>query len=306
MKALFEKIPATAGNAIACFDFRAAHFDCPYHFHPECELLRIDGSTGTCIIGDTLRKYAPGDWFFFGANLPHLFQNDPPPQDRQAWSRSRCVQFLPDCLGSAFFEREETRHLTAWFERARRGLFFSPSAEPRATRLLQHIFSETGMPRLLAWLELLDFLSRREDATCLASEVYQPEPDTRSFNRLAKVIDHIQLRFRDELGHAEVARLAGMSPSAFSRYFQRHMNVSFSAYVLRLRLGHVRRELIETEDSIAEIAYRSGFNSLNHFNKQFRLHYGQTPRQFRDQTRRTARQAGTALTGHPPGERIFL
>ncbi len=61
------------------------------------------------------------------------------------------------------------------------------------------------------------------------------------------------------------------------------MGRSFTDYVIELRVGHACKLLIETEDSIADIAYASGFNNLANFNRRFVDVKHVAPRLFRQQ-----------------------
>lgn len=59
------------------------------------------------------------------------------------------------------------------------------------------------------------------------------------------------------------------------------MGKTFVAYVNDLRLGEACRLLLETDATVAEIAYRVGFGNLSNFNQCFRQARGTTPREFR-------------------------
>ena len=48
-----------------------------WHYHPELELVAILKSTGTCFIGDSIKKFQPKDVVLIGKNLPHMWLNDP-------------------------------------------------------------------------------------------------------------------------------------------------------------------------------------------------------------------------------------
>src|SRR5476651_1958303 len=45
-----------------------------WHYHPECELILLKRSYGTCLIGDHMGPFKNGDVFLFGPNLPHTFR----------------------------------------------------------------------------------------------------------------------------------------------------------------------------------------------------------------------------------------
>ena len=66
-----------------------------------------------------------------------------------------------------------------------------------------------------------------------------------------------------------------------SRYFSRMTGRTVSEFVNEVRIGHARRMLIETDRTIAEVAFANGFESLSNFNRRFRDIAGTSPREFR-------------------------
>jgi transcriptional regulator GlxA family with amidase domain len=48
-----------------------------------------------------------------------------------------------------------------------------------------------------------------------------------------------------------------------------------------VRISAARQLLIETETSVAEIAFRCGFRNLSNFNRRFRAMTGLSPREYR-------------------------
>jgi transcriptional regulator GlxA family with amidase domain len=53
-------------------------------------------------------------------------------------------------------------------------------------------------------------------------------------------------------------------------------------YVLRLRLEHAMKLLIQTEKSVTAIAFESGFDELSHFHHRFKAAFGQPPMLYRE------------------------
>jgi AraC family transcriptional regulator len=80
---------------------------------------------------------------------------------------------------------------------------------------------------------------------------------------------------------SELAQLAGLSVSHFSREFLREMGVGPKQYALSARLAHARRLLLTGERNITQVAYAVGFNSSSHFASAFRAAFGITPKAFR-------------------------
>ena len=55
---------------------RFPHFLKIWHYHPELELVYVKKSTGTRFIGDSIKKFEPGNLILIGEDLPHLWMND--------------------------------------------------------------------------------------------------------------------------------------------------------------------------------------------------------------------------------------
>ena len=73
-----------------------------------------------------------------------------------------------------------------------------------------------------------------------------------------------------EISLNEVAKLANMPESYFSRFIKRHTGRTFVDTLNEIRLGYATRMLIETTHTIAEIAYSSGFDNVTYFNRIFK------------------------------------
>lgn len=76
---------------------------------------------------------------------------------------------------------------------------------------------------------------------------------------------------------SEVADELGISTRQLERLFDRHLGTSPKRYGLELRLNRARNLIVQTEQSVAEIAMASGFTSTSHFSRVFRRKYGISP-----------------------------
>jgi AraC-like DNA-binding protein len=73
-----------------------------------------------------------------------------------------------------------------------------------------------------------------------------------------------------------------MSEVSFSRFIKKRTGKTFVESLNEIRLGHASRSLINTSNTISEIAYKCGFNNLSYFNRIFKAKNGCTPKEFRD------------------------
>jgi AraC-like DNA-binding protein len=72
-----------------------------------------------------------------------------------------------------------------------------------------------------------------------------------------------------------------MSEAAFCRYFKRNTHKTFSQFVNEIRISHATRLLMGKENNITDICYTCGFDNVSYFNRQFKIHQGITPREYR-------------------------
>ena len=117
----------------------------------------------------------------------------------------------------------------------------------------------------------------------LASPSYIDSYTIAKSRRIEKVNEYIKQNLYQKIQLKDVADLVNMSESAFSHFFKKRTNSSFSDYITDLRLGHAARLLIETERSISEVCFDSGFNNVSNFNRTFKKKLGFTPSMFRAQ-----------------------
>lgn len=93
---------------------------------------------------------------------------------------------------------------------------------------------------------------------------------------------YIQDHFREPgLTLPDVAAAAGLSPAHFSHVFRQETGEMFTHFVQRQRITESKRLLEQTERSITQICFASGFNSLTHFNRVFRRFEHCSPSSFR-------------------------
>jgi len=171
---------------------------------------------------------------------------------------------------------------------ARKGLCFPLPAIMKVYSLLDSLSSvKDGFYAVQQFLTILYELSKCEGARTLASSSFAKiavEDDSR---RILKVKNFISKNYMEEIRLAQMADIAGMSPSAFSRFFKLHTGRNLSDYIIDIRLGYAARKLVDTSHSISEISYECGFNNLSNFNRIFKRKKGCSPSEFRENYHKT-------------------
>jgi membrane protein len=104
---------------------------------------------------------------------------------------------------------------------------------------------------------------------------------SRNQQRVLSVVRYLQVQYRESCALKSLASLARLSPFHFLRIFREVTGQSPAQYVLNIRLRAAADVLLNTRAPITEIALRSGFNDIPHFNASFRSVFGRSPMQWR-------------------------
>lgn len=78
-----------------------------------------------------------------------------------------------------------------------------------------------------------------------------------------------------------LAKEASMSVPHFCAEFKKYVGTAPIDYLIKMRLQQARYLLYDHNQSIAEIATRVGYNDIFHFSKQFKKHFGVSPKKLR-------------------------
>jgi AraC-like DNA-binding protein len=112
--------------------------------------------------------------------------------------------------------------------------------------------------------------------------------------RIQEAVVFIEANFASNMSREEVARVAGLSPSHFSRLFHALVGLAPHQYLLRCRLRNAQELLSRSEErSIAETAAETGFADQAHFSRHFRSAFGKSPQEFRQAHKQTKLRAQT-------------
>jgi AraC family transcriptional regulator len=99
--------------------------------------------------------------------------------------------------------------------------------------------------------------------------------------KIRRAVDYIRAHHHEEIGFKDIADQLDMSPFHFARMFKQSMQESPQQYIMRCRIESAKKLLIESEKSIADIAFEVGYKSQSYFTTRFALLVGMTPAVFR-------------------------
>ena len=282
MKPQLLKITPPPNSSFNFFAQDAAFFATPWHYHPEYEIVLVLESTGKKFVGSNISNFKPGDLCMIGAYLPHYYRNDEQfyAKDSSIRARSLVIHFLEDFMGGNFFDLPECQAIKNLLERSKLGLNFGPETVKKVAAKIKGLEHLTGINRLLELITVLAILSESEDIQELTTNSMSLQNEVDSA-RINGVLSYIVQNYQQEIQLSDVARLANMSESAFSRYFKKRTRRTFSQFITEIRIEHACKLLVQDKMSISAISLESGFNNLSNFNRQFKLLKKTTPLAYR-------------------------
>lgn len=122
-----------------------------------------------------------------------------------------------------------------------------------------------------------------------AEESTSPPPERGSVSdfshpAIRKAITLIQHHFREDISLPEIAGQVRLNPNYLSERFKDFTGSSFQRYLTNLRLDFAASLLRVSRVPVTEICYASGFKTLSHFERVFKLKYSLTPHAYRRTT----------------------
>lgn len=254
-----------------------AKFDFPIHYHPEYELNLVLDTEGKRIIGDSIKEYKAQDLVLIGSNTPHAWTGE----DGKAHVIT--IQFHTNFLSEKSLTRNIMSPIKEMLDRSRLGINFSPEVTSSMVERIERLTTSRGFDSLLDFLSILYDLSISRNQNTLSSASYIGSIAPFKSKRIDAINSYLYDNISRTIKLLEVANIVNMSPSAFSHFFKKRTQRSFSDYLSDLRIGHAAKMLIETDNNISEICFDCGFNNLSNFNRTFKSQKGCTPREFRSQ-----------------------
>ncbi|MES2433278.1 MAG: AraC family transcriptional regulator [Pseudomonadota bacterium] len=252
-----------------------------WHFHPEYEIHHVVATSGHYFVGDFIGNFEPGNLVLTGPNLPHNWVSHLATGESVPL-RGRVLQFTEDFIGDAMALLPELAACEGLLEISRRGALFSSATAVAAAPMLAELVTAQGIRRIEVFIGLLGLLQRAE-VTTLTSTNYLPDPSGFMSTGINEALAYINANLTEPFSETDLAEIAGLSPSAFSRSFRRHTGQALVKYVNRLRINLACQLLMgKDEMKITDVCFSSGFNNISNFNRQFQAQKGMTPSRFRE------------------------
>lgn len=277
---LREITPLTSSDCFTIFTRVKSEFDFPLHYHEEFELNFISNAKGARrVIGDHIAEIDDLELVLVGPNLPHVWQTH---KSKNKKITEVTIQFHKDLFDEKLLRRNQLSYIRTMLERSVKGILFSKqTAEQLMPRFLA-LGQKQGFDSVLELVSILHDLSVSRNMLTLSDATFSNAELSYNSRRIEQAFEYMNQNFHKNVTLTEVSKLVSMTDVSFSRFFKTRTGITFIDSLLELRLGHASRLLIDTTQSVAEVAYNCGFNNISNFNRLFKKKKGCTPKEFRE------------------------
>jgi AraC-like DNA-binding protein len=283
MKIIQFTIPVEIDNSIHLQEDKLPHFYEHLHRHLETQITWVISGEGTLIAGNTMQRFQSGDLFVIGANQPHLFKNDSSYFDasNRKSIHSLNIFFNPTGFIEQLLAFPEMRSIKKFVTSS---CFGMQASEKDAAILSEHflkIRNSTAGFRMAYFIDLLQIMANLKKWKFLSSESFEYAISDAEGLRMNDVYRYTMEHFTENITLEQIAALVYLTPRSFCRYFKKHTAKTYINFLNEVRVNEACKRLMEMDfDSIATIAYQTGFNNVVSFNRVFKSITSKVPREY--------------------------
>ena len=246
------------------------------HLHKEIEIAFVNRGRLTVQLMDEINvPVSEGEFICISGGTLHKYMEEEP------GSLLLKVKFMKSWLILPFMDDSEKaacQHLLS-------NVFVSqpdPAFREILTRMLQHrIKHYSDLLTFSTILELITYLLNHPES--IREELHTNMADALHMEQL---LTYMQSNYNNpDLTLSMLAEHMELSESYCSRFFSKTVRMTFMEYQSALRTNNVKYMLINTDLSITEIQERSGFGSIQTFNRVFKRQTKLSPSEYRQKHR---------------------
>lgn len=272
-------------RATLCSRIIYPRFVLPRHKHAEYEIMLFKHGSGKQFVGDGVLDYREGDVSMIGSNVPHLHLCNAKLNPSMGFEASvgEVLQFHPMIFPVSLEQLPDYRPIYELLQKSQYGIRFQ---EDGLCRELLQLFNELDnvehTSRLICLLRILERLCRCSkiktfsDTACNSSNLMAEanEPVNRVY---AYLFNH----FKEKITLKDIAGYVRQNPSALCRYFRQRTDKSIFRCLAEIRIEHACKLLANSNLTVMQVAYESGYNNVPYFIKQFESLVQCTPGEYR-------------------------
>lgn len=179
-----------------------------------------------------------------------------------------------------FFDLPEFTNIRKLFIRGQQGLLVRGNDQKKISELIKEVYNSFGIERLILFLKTLEAFANTEDYELLSSLGFANSITTADTERINKVMNFSMENYTREIKMEEITDLVNLNESSFCRYFKSRTHKTFSRFLNEIRIANACKLLINSNMTISEVCYKTGYNNISYFTRQFKLITNLTAREY--------------------------
>src|SRR6218665_786049 len=283
MKVLQFTIPVPDNQTIISQQEVLPYFYPYLHRHEEIQLTWVQKGEGTLIADNSIHNFGSHEIFWLSARQPHLFKSEPSyflPKSKKMIN-ALTIFFNPEGSLKALFSLPEMQQLQKFVTQQMAGFQVPQQHVGVIANLMVKVNTSNGAERITYFIEILRKLHDYRKISPLSSFAKAQRYSENEGMRVAGIYNYIMQHHDRQITLEDVAKQAHMKPQAFCRYFKKHTRHTFISFLNEVRINEACKQLTDgSYNSISNVAYRCGFNSITNFNRVFKSVTSLSPSQY--------------------------
>lgn len=251
-----------------------------WHFHPEYELVYIEGASATRHVGNHISQYSESDLVLIGSNIPHLNFD----YGVATEYTHEVLHIKTDIKKEVFDKYPEMGAIKKLLQMAQYGIAFHGDTKRCIGALMKQWHQMDGFSFFTSVLDVLNNLSKSTEFELLHTSPYINRFKQRDQERLRTIHTFLENRYATKVTIDEIAEKCNLGPEAFCRYFKKETGSTFITFLNQYRISHAKRLLLAGK-TVTEACFACGFESLSYFNRTFKAVSEETPSNFKKRHR---------------------
>lgn len=288
MKPVLEAVAISPDSSITLENIELPHFISKWHYHAASnEIVLFIDCHGNGFIGDGIYPFKSGTVGLIGAGLSHVWLSGKEyynPENNLV-AKAIVIKFGDDFAGKDFMQMPEMNKVRHLLQLSRRGLVFHGQTREKLGQLVPAIWGAEGVSRIIILLNILKMMSETNEYSILSGAVVSSVVTDGSDKAISSVFEFTMQNFDREIRLEEVATIANMTPNAFCRFFRKRALKPYTQFLNEIRIGNACKILMDSNETISNAGYASGYNNLTHFHRQFKRVMGITPLAYKNKYR---------------------
>ncbi|MHA4806555.1 AraC family transcriptional regulator [Flavitalea flava] len=280
MKVLQFTVPVANEFSVVVQEDQLPFFYNYLHRHKEAQITMIIKGSGTLILGNYTQPFQAGDIYFIGANQPHIFKSDQAHFANQGEINTHSIHIFFDHTSvlNCLFSLPELGVIKKFLGKTKFGLQVPESYARHIENDIFQIRTTFGLKRLMLLVDLLQRLAGDVgEWKSLSTGFHHSFKDSEGL-RMNDIYQYTMEHYNEDISLSKIASIAFMTPPSFCKYFKKHTRKTYISFLNEIRISEACKKIISSDfDSLATIAYATGFKSPITFNRVFRKIAGMAP-----------------------------